>query len=293
MNVQHYAQHAYSEAFNNDHIYPLARKDSLPVMPGKILIQKLSTDPNVVYYLYIPFSAKSNAPVMVAVHGIQRRANQHVTLLAPFAERRGCVLIAPYFQKSRFRGYQQLGINRKGARADRALDRIINEVKNLTDANTENIYMFGYSGGAQFVSRYTMIYPHRVARIVLAAAGWYTYPDLLQNYPLGIKKIMGHREVKFHLMKILSVPTCVLVGEKDILRDRGFRKSEDIDQQQGINRLERNKRWVKSMQAAARANNLETLYDFQILAGCGHSFRECMQKGDMGSLIFRFLFDSN
>ena len=75
MNVQHYSQHIYAEASNKDHIYPLVRKGSLPVTRGKILIHRLSVDPDVIYYLYVPLSAKLNAPVMVAVHGIQRRAD--------------------------------------------------------------------------------------------------------------------------------------------------------------------------------------------------------------------------
>ena len=293
MNVQHHSQSIYTTASNSEHVYPLGRNDLLPATKGKILVRKLSSDPNQTYYLYIPLSSKLDAPVFITVHGIKRHANQHVSLFAPFAEQYGCIVIAPFFPKDRFNGYQRLGINGKGERADWVLDNIIAEVKVLTDANTEKLYMFGYSGGAQFVSRYTMIYPHRVARIVLAAAGWYTYPDLLLDYPSGIKRIKGHREVNIDPVKILSVPTCVLVGEKDILRDKELRKSKDIDQQQGINRLERNKRWVKAMLASARANNLNTPYDFRVLPDSGHSFMECMRKGSMGPLIFKFLFDSN
>lgn len=293
MNVRHHLKCIFTTALNNEYVYRLDRNELLPTTKGKILVRKLSADPNQTYYLYIPLSSKLNAPVFITVHGIKRRANQHVKLFAPFAEQYGCIVIAPYFPRDRFNGYQRLGINGKGERADWALDNIIAEVEVLTGANTEKLYMFGYSGGAQFVSRYTMIYPLRVARTVLASAGWYTYLDLSQDYPIGIKRIKNHREVNFELVKILSVPTCVLVGEKDILRDKELRKSNDIDQQQGINRLERNKRWVKAMLASARANNLNTPFDFRVLQDSGHSFMECMQKGAMGPIIFKFLFDSN
>jgi len=268
----------------------MSAHQQLQLTKGKILVRKLSSDPNLTYYLYIPLSSKLDAPVFITVHGIKRQANKHVSLFASFAEQYECIVIAPYFPKDRFNGYQRLGINGKGERADLALDDIIAEVKVLTGANTEKLYMFGYSGGAQFVNRYTMIYPYRVARIVLAAAGWYTYPDILRDYPFGIRRIKRHREVNFELMKILSVPTCVLVGEKDILRDKELRTSKDIDQQQGINRLERNKRWVKAMLASARANNLNTPYDFRVTPESGHSFTECMQNGRMGSRVFEFLF---
>ena len=259
---------------------------------GKILIRHLSNDENQIYYLYIPLSSRSNVPVFISVHGIQRRAKEHVRHFAPFAERYGCLIIAPYFPEKRFNGYQYLGINGKGERADWILDNIIAEVVTLTGANSNKLYMFGYSGGAQFVSRYSMLYPDRVARIALAAPGWYTFPDPLTDYPLGIKRIQGHMELHLDLMKILSVPTSVLVGEKDILRDKHLRKSGNIDQQQGINRLERGKRWAKVMLASARANNLKTPYEFRMLPDSGHSFMECMQNGAMGSHVFNFLFGS-
>ena len=292
MNIQARSQFIPT-IFKNEHLCRPCRDDSLPVSRGKILVRKLSYDSEQVYYLYIPQSSKLNAPLFVAVHGIQRRANQHASLFASFAEQYGCILVAPHFPEGRFSGYQRLGIGSKRKRADWALNNILAEVGELTGANTEKIFMFGYSGGAQFVSRYTMIYPDRVARITLAAAGWYTYLDLLQDYPSGIKRIKGHPEVNFDPLKILSVPTCVMVGEKDILRDKGLRKSRDIDRQQGINRLERNKRWIKSMLAAARANNLNTLYDFRVLPDSGHSFKECMQKGGMGPIVLNFLFDTS
>ena len=290
MNTQLCLQPAYSESMGNCHIDRAEDNGLLPATRGKILRRKLSNNPDQIYYLYIPLFSKINAPVFIAVHGIRRRAEQHATHFAPFAEQYGCILIVPYFPEDRFRGYQRLGFDGKGDRADRLLDQIIAEVNDHTDANTEKLFMFGYSGGAQFVSRYMMIYPHRVARIALAAAGWYTYPDLLQDYPMGIKRIKDHREIKFDPMKILSIPTSVLVGEKDTPRDKELRKSKNIDKQQGVNRLERNRRWVKVMRASARAQKLNTPYDFQILSGSGHSFKECMQKGGMGPLVFNFLF---
>ena len=124
----------------------------------------------------------------------------------------------------------------------------------------------------------------------MAAAGWYTFPDPILDYPIGIKKIPNHREVHFELIRILSVPACVLVGEKDTIRDRELRKSIQIDQRQGVNRLERGKRWFKAMTASARAYDLNTVFDFQVLPNSGHSFAECMHNGTMGARVFKFLF---
>jgi len=71
---------------------------------------------------------------------------------------------------------------------------------------------------------------------------------------------------------------------------QGLKKSIRIDQRQGVNRLERGKRWFKTMTAFARANNLKTVFDFQVPPNSGHSFPECMHNGAMGTHVFRFLF---
>jgi pimeloyl-ACP methyl ester carboxylesterase len=110
-------------------------------------------------------------------------AKDHALKFASFAERYGVVLVAPLFPKDRFGDYQRLGRNGRGERADQALNRILTEVGFLTGANIDKLYMFGYSGGGQFVHRYAMAYPQRTARIVVAAAGWYTFPDSAVNYP--------------------------------------------------------------------------------------------------------------
>jgi pimeloyl-ACP methyl ester carboxylesterase len=39
------------------------------------------------------------------------------------------------------------------------------------------LYLSGHSGGAQFVQRYALAHPERVAASVLSSAGWYTFPN--------------------------------------------------------------------------------------------------------------------
>ncbi|OPX40261.1 MAG: hypothetical protein B1H11_00525 [Desulfobacteraceae bacterium 4484_190.1] len=259
---------------------------------GTVLTRNLIHDPTQRYYLYVPRGGGAVKSVFVTVHGVKRMAKEHALQFASFAERYGVVLVAPLFPKTYFRDYQRLGRNGRGRRADRALNRILTEVGFLTGANIDKLYMFGYSGGGQFVHRYAMAYPKRTARIVVAAAGWYTFPDSAVNYPKGIKKVKGLKDIRFDPTQFLSVPACVVVGEKDIQRDLELNKSSKIDQLQGINRLERGRAWVEAMVIAAKTYRLDTSYDFKVLPGCHHSFTKCMKRGKMGKWVFRFLFGS-
>jgi hypothetical protein len=120
---------------------------------GKVLKRRLGGRHGQVYYLYVPRSAGKRPPLMVSVHGISRNARQHAKLLSSMAELYGVIVLAPLFSEKQFPDYQRLGRLRRGPRADLALDRIVGEVLYLTGADSERLYLFGYSGGGQFAVR--------------------------------------------------------------------------------------------------------------------------------------------
>ncbi len=242
------------------------------------------------YFLYVPQRGGANAPVFVTVHGISRNAREHAERFASFAERYGVVLIAPYFSKESFPDYQRLGRKGKGERADLALDNIVTEVGRLTGAQTGKLFLFGYSGGAQFVHRYTLAHPERVAKVVLGAPGWYTFPDPTVKYPKGIAQTKRLPDVTFDPAGFLAIPTCVLVGERDVRQDVALNKSPMLAQQQGSTRLERGEHWISAMTRAAKAQGLKTSYTFQTLPRSRHSFTQSMKRGKMGEMVFDCLF---
>ncbi len=261
---------------------------SKPLERGVVLHRRLQTDWLQQYYLYIPQRAGNHAKIFITVHGISRNVSEHARKFAEYAEKFGVVLIAPHFPSDRFPDYQRLG--RKGIRADKVLNEIVSEVARLTGANANKLYLFGYSGGAQFAHRYMLAYPHRVAKIVLGAPGWYTFPNPTLAYPIGIQSSQNLPQVQFNPAQFLHIPACVLVGEKDNLRDQELNQSTRIDKLQGKTRIERGRRWVQEMTNQARARGLSTSYVFHLLPDSPHSFSISMQRGGMGEKTFDFLF---
>jgi len=274
------AQTGNNNARHDDHVHS-----------GVILNRMLGDTTHQHYLLYIPKkSSAANAPIFVTVHGISRNAREHAMRFAPFAERYGVILVAPVFSQDRFPDYQRLGRKGKGERADIALNNIIDEVGRLTGANTDKLFLFGYSGGAQFVHRYAMVHSDRVAKLVLGAPGWYTFPDPTVKFPRGIAQTRSLPDVTFDPKNFLTIDTCVLVGERDIRQDVALNKSAKIVQQQGENRRTRGGQWVAVMMAAARSHGFETPYTFRTVPSSRHSFSQSMRRGKMGEMVFECMF---
>lgn len=262
-----------------------------PVVPlGQVVERKMTGDPKQKYYLYVPKRGGRHAPILVTVHGISRNARAHARQFSALADKYNAVIVAPKFNKERYPTYQRLGLS--GERADLALQRIVAEVSALTGANLQQLYLFGYSGGGQFVHRYAMAYPHQVTAIAIGAAGWYTLPDANRRYPYGIAPNEKLPDLHFDASQFLRIPACVLVGDEDVERDPALRVSAKLDAQQGISRLERGQRWIEAMREAADRHGLDTPYQFITLPNAGHSFSRSVRHGGMVEHALTWLFDT-
>ena len=262
---------------------------SAPLQTKRVLHRALRNDSRQEYFLYIPSSGGQGAPLFVTVHGISRNAEEHATLFSVYAERYGVVLVAPCFTEKQHDDYQRLGRAGRGPRADFVLDSILAEVTELTGAAATKIYLFGFSGGAQFAHRYTMAHPERIARAAIGAAGWYTFPDDRTPYPYGIGPSPELPSLHFDPAEFLRVPIAVFVGAEDTTNE-SFRRSDELDRQQGVTRFERARNWVAAMRAAAVAHHLEPLVTYEEVAGIHHSFRQFMEEGQLGDRVFGVLF---
>lgn len=206
----------------------------------------------------------------------------HVELLVPACEQHGVMLLAPALAiaPSLAAGapFQQLG--RGGQRADLFLHQCLREVGFLADAEVGSFHLLGHSGGAQFAHRYLMAHPQRVERAVIAAAGWYTFPDTAQRFPHGIRPTRRLPGLAFNPEAYLRVPTTVIVGGEDTQVAR-LRSNERIELQQGANRLERARRWVAAMRAQAQAHGMPPLVELIEVPGAGHGFKQLCARGNI------------
>lgn len=259
-------------------------------LPRSRIVHCLGDDLNPqTYFAYVPGSAGCDAPLLVVVHGLARNARELAAVFASHCEAHGVVLVAPLFGES-CADYQRLGRSGRGPRADAVLEGIVDEVVLRAGAAAPPFHLFGHSGGAQFAHRYAMAHPHRVARAVMASAGWYTFPKRRRRFPHGIKRSRRLTDVRFDPDEFLRVPMTVLVGESDTGKDN-LRRDDRVNRQQGLTRLERGRNWVDAMRAAAADRGLDPLVRFESLPGAGNGLAGLADHGRLCERVFAALFD--
>lgn len=239
------------------------------------------------YLVARPSTAAGIERVLVAVHGVSREWREMADHLLGPCLATGTALVVPRFSRSGYRGFQRLEVGRKGVAADHALLTVLDDAaRRFGIAAAAELFLFGYSGGAQFAHRFSLAHPDRVRRQALAAAGFYTMPDTASPYPYGLAP--GERFGSLDMTGLL-LPTKVFVGELDTDRDLQLRTNDSLDRQQGRNRVERARRFVLATRSLAGSCRRPPDCSFEVLPKCGHSFVECAEKGDLARKVVEFL----
>ncbi len=259
-------------------------------IPGRVTRRAIDGLPQLDYFVYLPTAGQRQNRVFVSVHGISRNAAEHLAGFTAQAERYGAVMLAPLFPEEHFPRYQRLGSSFREGRADLAFDRALQDAAQWLGLDLERLHIFGFSGGGQFAHRYAMFYPRRVKRMVLGAPGWYTLPDPTRDYPNGLRSCGNWPKLRFTPARFLTIPTLVLVGELDDIRDDDLNKTRRIDAVQGLNRVERGERWVGSMRALARAFNLPSDFRLEIVPNANHAYESYLAHPPFAEQVFAFLF---
>ena len=233
-------------------------------------------------HVVTPSAPDHSLAPLVAVHGIRRGAKVFARGLAAEAERTGRVVIAPLFSEADWPAYQR--VVRKG-RADLALLALIGELRGAGIIRAKRVRLTGFSGGAQFVHRFAMLYPEQIEKLITSSAGWYTFPDQ-ERFPYGLKDREGRRNqwgsyMAARLKDFLALPIEVCVGSADNRPDGNTRSNDIVDPQQGEDRTMRAVRWSIALEKAALARGIAPRIGLHILDGCAHSLKRCLRDGGL------------
>lgn len=231
---------------------------------------------------FLPAVHQDEVP-LVALHGISRNAKALWSTFQPHASAKGRALLVPLFDRENWPSFQRIDTSRP--------DLALLDLLRRTGFAQRKIELFGYSGGAQLAHRFAMLYPHKIARLHIAAPGWFCLPNTDVAWPEGLgyadRGAGGARRkalldpCRVQLSAYLSIPVRIWVGANDTGRDAALRKSPQLDRLQGTNRLERATNYVEEFRRAAERLQVKPDIELSVLPGSGHDFTECARIGGL------------
>lgn len=268
---------------------PKSKLDQATLPKGRVVSRSVPAQLAEDYFLYLPTGLNNKTRALVVVHGQNRNAAEYAFRFSQLAESRNMAVVAPLFNDQHFPDYQRLGRRGRGRRADLALMRMIEDAAQLVPSLKAKFFLFGYSGGAQFAHRFTMAYPARIQKAVVAASGWYSFPDFELGYPRGMRQPKKLKGVTFSPHEFLRVPQHIIIGDADTQRAAGLNRSKALDRQQGRTRLERASRWMEAMNKYAESLGLTPPVTMEIMEGAKHSFSRNVRRHRLLERVFKGL----
>lgn len=174
----------------------------------------------VAYLVHVPaqHSRPGITPLLVVVHDTTRNAQDCRDAFAEFAERHGCIVLAPLFPAGATRPADPDNykfIISGPVRFDQILLDMAAEVAREYGAQADRFLLHGFSGGAQFAHRFLYLHPERLAAASIAAPGRVTPLDFGQPWWGGLADIPAIFGQPADPAALRAVPVQVRVGGSD------------------------------------------------------------------------------
>lgn len=244
---------------------------------GVYLFSGWAGPPLRVFY-QLPDTVTPDTPVLIVIHGVNRDADVYRDNWARHAVANGFIVAAPEYSRAEFPDNESFGsgdlADDAGAPRARnrwsfaAIDPLFADVKARTGTTVARYYLYGHSGGAQFVQRFVMFMPDARYRLAIAAnAGWYTQPNFNAAMPYGLQGSPIDAE---GLKAAFKRPLLVLSGGKDTdPRSPNLRTTPEA-MQQGTNRLARGDYFYAAAKDESAKLGVPLGWQRRYVAGIGH-----------------------
>ncbi len=224
-------------------------------------------------YLHRPAAWRRGGPVVVVMHGMGRNADGYRDAWIAASEAHGFLVICPEFSQLKFPGVELY--NYGNARAPEAawsffaLDRAVAAALAALDAPAQPFALYGHSAGAQFVHRYLLLTgAPQARRIVIANAGWYSWPSFDIAFPHGLRQSAA---TEAGLRAALGRPVTILLGEADNDPTHFQLRRDAATDAQGLDRFARGQNFFAAARAAAEQRRVPFGWSLATVPGVAHS----------------------
>ena len=206
------------------------------------------------------------------------------------ADREGFAVYSPIFPESLYDSdeYQRGGIVDDNDRVlpedqwtTRLEEPMVEWARSQVDGD-EDVYLFGFSAGGQYLSRVAAYErPEGITRIVVASPSTWVLPSLTEDAPYGFDGLGTDAEEREALREYLALPMTILLGSEDDDPNDPDLATGAAAMRQGSNRLERGINTFEMGQEVAEANGWEFNWTIVIADGVGHSGSSMLRAPEM------------
>lgn len=254
---------------------PGLARAALPAGRSRLAFEEPSgaTPGSMAVFLHRPATWRPGGKVVAVLHGLRRDAENYRDAWIPLAEAHGFAVVCPEFSAAQFPGdrYYNFGNARapEAAWTFFALDRAVAAALRALGAPPGPFVLYGHSAGAQFVHRYLLLTgAAQVSRVVVANAGWYTWPDFGIAFPFGLADCAA---TEAGLRAALTRPVTLLLGEADTDPHHPALRHDPQSDRQGLTRFSRSQAFFAAARAAAAREGVAFGWTLRTVPGVGHS----------------------
>ncbi|MBQ8500787.1 MAG: succinylglutamate desuccinylase/aspartoacylase family protein [Bacteroides sp.] len=194
------------------------------------------------------------------------------------AEQKQFMLFIPHFDLKSYplADYQEVGVMNPQHTEVHAperltpalVDKLFEYIQQQSDSQQKGYMIYGHSAGGQFVQRFMLFHesPY-VQKAIIGCPGWYTFPDINQQFPYGVGDIPYITSER--IRKYLETPIILQLGTADTVRESYLRKTPEAEWQ-GRNRLERGRKFYHFLHQLAQEKGWKCNWRLIEEEGVGH-----------------------
>jgi len=240
-------------------------------------------------FYYLPNTWTTRTPLLFVCHGILRDADAYFARWRKGGgqDTRHYALMVPEFSEEHFPGRARYNSGNVYADEDwmqrlprsewsfSLIETLFDEYRRATGSVLGGYYMYGHSGGGQFVHRMVAFNASgggqsRVIHAVAANSGFYTMPTHEEAFPFGLLWLEGtfsHQD----LVTFLQAPLTVLLGTADTDPMHRYLNREAPALRQGLHRLARGRAFVAAGHNAAKLLGVTCAWRLEYVKDAGHT----------------------
>ena len=181
------------------------------------------SDPRFHYWVHLPDryydEEQPNYRLMVIVHGTGCATEGYLKAAKAWADAHNVALLAPMFpggllDPEDFNAYKLLSCD--GVRYDQVLLSMVEDMtRRYPGVDGSRFFLFGHSGGGQFVNRFLLVHPERLTAVSIGAPGRPTFLNFEEDYFWGVRDFENWFDKPLNLEAVRKVPVQITVGELD------------------------------------------------------------------------------